>query len=378
MMDKFTKEDLANLAESSGDCLVSLYMPTEHAGREVQQNRIRFKNLLQEVTGKLKTHLAEGDPIWDQIKTLNKLEEDDDWWQHQSDGLAIFFHGGEIQRWRIPDEFPSICVCSDKFHVRPLCRYLQNDGRFYLLAVSQNDVRLFLGTKSSITEVPDADLPDDLRSALNIDEYVSSLQHHSTARSGGDAMFHGHGGSDPDVKKQDEIKQYFHHISDALNSYFGVERVPMVFAGVEYLFPIFQETCGYNALVEEPVRGNPEDLSGAELHEKAWPLVEKLFDAQREDLLEQYGVAVSRQLGSDDIEVILSAAQQGQVATLLTACGEHLWKGSEVQQGTEDLVNAAVVATLRHGGAVYSVREAQLEKPLAAIFRYSVSPRKVE
>src|SRR5690606_33964324 len=160
------------------------------------------------------------------------------------------------------------------------------------------------------------------------------------------------GGSAPDIKKRDEIKQYFHTINDTLNSFFGAERVPLVFAGVEYLFPIFRDMCDYNALVKEPVRGNPDDLSGDQLHEKAWPLVETMFDAQREKLLEQYGTAVSRNLGSDSIDVVLPAARQGQVATLLTARGEHLWEGDSQYNDDQgkDLINAAVVSTLRNGG----------------------------
>ncbi|TWU27660.1 baeRF7 domain-containing protein [Bythopirellula polymerisocia] len=380
-MDSFSKEDLSALVERTGPSLVSLYMPTERTGRQVQQNRIRFKNLINHATTRLQSELTEGNPIWNQIEKLRTWEDDDDWWQHQSDGLAIFLDGKEIRRWRIPENVPTICFCSDKFHVRPLCRLQQNDGRFYLLAVSQNELRMFLGTKSSVNEVPDADLPENLRSALNIDEYQKSLQAHSTSR-GGDAMFHGHGGSDPDVKKQDEIKQFFHHINDSLNAFFGTERVPLVFAGVEYLFPIFQDTCDYNALVDEPVRGNPDDLSGEQLHEKAWPLVEKLFDAHRQELLEQFGTAVSQQSGSDDLDVVLPAAEQGQVKTLLTVEDEQRWtsKSSEssdaftnrVSTG-EDKINSAVVATLRNGGDVYSVKKNQLDKPIAAIFRFQMS-----
>ncbi|MEQ8836202.1 MAG: hypothetical protein RID07_05300 [Lacipirellulaceae bacterium] len=381
-MDRLTTENLTSLANASGEPLLSLYMPTERAGREVQQNRIRFKNLIDDARKTLEGKSAEA--LGNQLDELAKQEEDDPFWQQHSDGLCFFLDGKQVQRWRLPADFQLLAVCSDRYHIRPLCRYLQDDGRFYILAVSQNDVRLFLGTKDSIAELEEADLPSDLRSALNIDEYVSSLQHHSTASDGGEAMFHGHGGSDPDVQKQDEIKQYFHHIDAALSSFFGTERTPLVFAGVEYLFPLFRETCSYNRLIEEPVKGNPDDLTGEELHEKAWPLVGKLFDKQRGEILEQYGTAQANQLGSDDIQIVLPAAKQGQVQTLITAEGEHLWMGSDEgklpQEGAaEDLVNAAVVATLTNGGEVLSAHKEQLgEKPLAAIMRFPLNASQLE
>lgn len=381
-MDRLTTENLATLANTSGERLLSLFMPTERAGREVQQNRIRFKNLVDDARKALEGKSAEA--LSSQLEELEKLEEDDPFWQHQSDGLCFFLDGKQVQKWRVPADFKLLAVCSDRYHIRPLCRYLQDDGRFYILAVSQNNVRLFLGTKDSIAEVEEAALPSDLRSALNIDEYVSSLQHHSTARDGGEAMFHGHGGSDPDVEKRDEIKQYFHHIDASLSAFFGVERTPLVFAGVEYLFPIFRETCSYKRLIDEPVKGNPDDLSGKDLHEKAWPLVESLFDKQRSELLEQYGTAQANKLGSDDIQVVLPAAKQGQVQTLITAEGEHLWMGSDEgdlpQEGAaEDLINAAVVATLTNGGEVISASQEQLgEKPLAGIMRFPLNASQLE
>lgn len=370
-MDKFTRDDLTQLADQSGDCLCSLYMPTERSGSKVQKNRIHFRNVIDQAEAALENASGTVEAVQKQIEELRNLESDDAWWQHQSEGLAIFLDGNTVKRWRLPHSFEPRCVCSDKFHVRPLCRLLQNDGRFYLLAASLNKLRLFLGTKWSISEVEDADLPDDLRSALNIDEYVSSLQHHSTAPDGGAAMFHGHGGSDPDVKKQDEIKQYFHHIDSALKSFLGGERVPLVFAGVQYLFPIFQETCGYDGLIDDSVTGNPDDLSGQELHEKAWPVVEKQFETQRGGILERFGTALSQQLGSDDLDTILAAAQQGQIETLLTVEGEGSW--TEGDGSREDRVNSAVVDTLRHKGDVYTVQPDQLDQPAAAILRYPIS-----
>lgn len=394
-MDTLTQQQLEQLVDANkgasegandsanegpqGGALLSLYMPTERAGSEVRQNRIRFKNLIDEARQAVQATNGDAAKLEKQLDEIAAWEGDDDWWQHQSDALAIFLDGEKLRRWRLPLEVPTLCACSSRYHIRPLARLLQDDGKFYLLAVSMNDVRLFLGSKTSITELEDAQLPSDLRSALNIDEYVSTLQHHSTDRAGGDAMFHGHGGSDPDVKKQDEIKQYFRHIASALNGYFGVERRPLVFAGVQYLFPLFKQACDNRHLVDEPVTGNPDDQSGEELHGQAWPLVEKRFEAKRAELLEQFGAAAARDLGSDDLPTILTAAQRGQVATLLVSQGEHEWKTDPSTGDTAgnaaaaDQINTAVVETLRTGGEVYAVAEGKLSSSAAAIFRYPLS-----
>jgi len=43
--------------------------------------------------------------------------------------------------YRLPIEFQELVVVSDQFHLKPLLYLINNDGRFYLLALSQNDVR---------------------------------------------------------------------------------------------------------------------------------------------------------------------------------------------------------------------------------------------
>jgi len=47
----------------------------------------------------------------------------------------------------------------------------------------------------------------------------------------------------------------------------GIKKAPLVLAGVEYLFPIYQEANTYPDLVEEGITGNPENLKPEELHD---------------------------------------------------------------------------------------------------------------
>ena len=53
-MDIFDRPDLDNLLKTQAGPCVSIFLPTERAGREVQQNPIRLKNLLKEAEHRLK------------------------------------------------------------------------------------------------------------------------------------------------------------------------------------------------------------------------------------------------------------------------------------------------------------------------------------
>lgn len=386
-MDQFTKNDLNELVSHAGGELISLYLPTYRAGREVRQNATRFKNLIKQAQARLAAADLGDGPLAKQLTQVAELEGDDKWWQHQSDGLAMFIGNDETKKYRLPLSFQEMVTVVPRAYVRPVMRLLQADGQFYILAVSQNDVRLFSGSQLSVDELSPSELPTDLRSALNIDEYVSSLQQHSTGKPSvsGSMTFHGHGGSDLDVQKKDEIRQYFHRINSALDSYFGTERTPLVFAGVDYLFPIFRETCHYNGLLDEAVQGNPDDLSGGELHAQAWKILELRFAKSRQNAITQVQNA-PREHAASDLHELFTAARQGAIDTLLLDETQQIWtvideeggSFSEVQDGAanaEELLNYLATQTITAGGAVYSCPAGSLRdgRQAAAALRFPVA-----
>ena len=52
-MDVLNREILNDLSQKSGQYLLSLFMPTHRVGREMQQDPIRFKNLLSSAEQRL-------------------------------------------------------------------------------------------------------------------------------------------------------------------------------------------------------------------------------------------------------------------------------------------------------------------------------------
>ncbi len=384
-MDSFTHHNLMQLVTHNNGMKASLYMPTVRAGREVQQNSVRFKNLITRVKHQLEGQDVDTTRIGERVDEALKLVANDHWWQHQGDGLAMFLADDLMECYRLPVDMPDLVVIGPRFHIKPLLQFLQGDGQFNVLAVSQNRVRLFRCTHYEITELQPAELPSDLRSALNIDEYTSTLQQHSAGapRAAGGMIFHGQGAADLDVQKKNEISQYFQVINRALSNYFDDDRVPLVFAGVEYLFPIFRETCKYNGIYDQPVAGNPDDLSAEELHQAAWRLVEPMFLRDRESALTQFNKFVANEKTTTDPNQIVNAAQAGAIETLLLAEDEQLWGvpdnsgavvASKDEPHAEELLNDSALQTLATGGTVYTLPKQRMpqEQPLAALLRFLV------
>ena len=92
------------------------------------------------------------------LEPASKLLQEPYFWQHQSDGLAIFLSANRVRRYRLPLHFEELVVVIDNFYIRPLLPLFTGDGQFYILALSQNDVRLLNGTRYSVSEVDIAQL----------------------------------------------------------------------------------------------------------------------------------------------------------------------------------------------------------------------------
>ena len=155
-MDAIRRTDLQRLAVGRQGPCVSVFLPTHRAGREVEQAPIRLKNLLRQATDALKTDGVRAPEIDRLLAPLRRLLDDRLFWQYQSDGLALFSRPGWWRSFRVPLDLPELAVVDDRFHVSPLLPLLVVDGHFFVLALSQNQIRLLEGTRDRVEEV---DLP---------------------------------------------------------------------------------------------------------------------------------------------------------------------------------------------------------------------------
>jgi len=373
-----SREELRTLIESPQQPMVSIYMPAHRTG-DSEQDPIRLKNLLRDAENQLISngiHMQDASKL---LKPAQQLLSDSYFWQHQGDGLAIFLSPEIFQYYRVPHSFQELVVVAERFHIKPLLPLFSEDGAFYVLAVSQNRVRLLQCTRYYVREVTPEAVPESLAEALKYDQPEKQQQFHTTGA--GPAMFHGQGVGKDDDKVN--ILRYFQQVDRGLHELLREERVPLVIAAVDYLHPIYREANTYAHLLEEAIEGNPDELSTEELQERAWAIVQPYFERGRTDALEQYGEAVSKGLATNDVKQAVLAAYDGRISTLFVALGIQQWGSfdlgsrkirlyEESRPGVEDLLDFAAVNTLTKGGIVYALEPERVpgKTPVAALFRY--------
>jgi hypothetical protein len=288
----------------------------------------------------------------------------------------------------LPLELQELVIVSERFHIKPLIPLFTGDARFYVLALSQNEVRLLQGTRYSVDHVDLEKVPDSLNEALKWNDPERRLQWHTRTGSTTDgrraAIYHGHGVASADDPK-DYIRRYFRQIDDGVRHLLRDERAPLVSAGVDHVLSLYREANKYQRLLEEAIVGNPEELSAEELHRQAWVIVQPHFQRAREEAAAQYRrLAVAESgLASNEVQEIVPAAYHGRVDTLFTALRSQHWGlfdvdrntlvlHKEAKPGDEDLLDFAAAHTLLNAGTVYAVEAGKVPDggPLAAVFRY--------
>jgi hypothetical protein len=387
-MDILTRGELRTLTRKTEGWCVSIYMPTHRVGAEIQQDPIRLKNLLAEVEEHLLTRGLRTPEAKELLEPAEKLLQNGLFWQRQSDGLALFLSSEAFRYYRLPFDFDELVVVTDRFHVKPLFPLLSG-GHFYVLALSQNEVRLLQGTRYSIREVDLGGMPESLAETLRYNDPEKRFQFHTSTRTPGGqgqrpAIFHGHGVASADDPKN-YILRYFHRVDKGLRDLLRDEQAPLVLAGVDYLCPIYREANTYPHLVDEGIEGNPEALRAEELHEQGWAILQPLFLAAQKEAAAQYRqlAGASSEQASNNLRTVVTAAYHGRVETLFVAVGLQQWGTfdpdtrlaqlhKEAKPDDKDLLDFAAVHTFLNGGTVYAVEPEKVpdEAPLAAMFRY--------
>jgi hypothetical protein len=180
-----SRAELKKLIEEPEGLCVSIFLHTHRAGAQTQQDPIRLKNLLREAEGRLLAKGLRASEADELLTPARELLDDSVFWQHQSDGLAIFLSPGVFRYYRLPLNFEDLVVVADLYHLKPLLPLLTGDGQFYVLALSQNEVKLLQGTRHSVSEVELEDAPESLADTLRYDDQEKQLQSHTGTAGGG-------------------------------------------------------------------------------------------------------------------------------------------------------------------------------------------------
>ena len=388
-MEIFTKDDLNELIklETVGCICVSLYMPTFRTGRaEVQQNPVRLKKFLKEAEERLEKiglKRTETDKYLQQVKALL---DDSAFWVNMSDGLVVFLSLDYFRYFRLNIPLPELVVVGNRFHISPLLPLLATDQRFYVLAISQNLVRLLRCNRFSYDELDiKGKIPLSLSDALQFDDIKGAEKdhaHYSVTKLDGGSVAIAHN-AEVDSNKNNLLR-FFSQVDKGLQrDFIHEETAPLVMVSVGYLFPIYKKANTYKYLFNKEIEGNPDKISSSELHKLGFDIIEPYMLKKQDEAIRQYIKLAGKGRTTDILESIVSDAYHGKIQSLLITENQQKWgkydtfsDKVEIHAKEEscdiDLLDFAAAQTIAKGGEVYVIPGSKMPGDIsaAAVLRY--------
>jgi len=383
----FQIDDLPALDERRQWTCVSLYLPTHRAGRkETQEDPIRLKNAVAEAKERLAETGYPKDSITELLEPAGRLVTSRDFWLQRADGLALFLAPEFFQFYRVPLRLQDEVVVTDHFSVKQLIPLFSEDGRFYVLALSQKRIRFFEATRSSIQERV---LPEMLRSIADLkqyDEAQEQLQSHTlgaVGAAGTSMIIHGQGAIADKATYKADVRGYVNIVCKRLERYLDAQTAPLIVAAVEYEQSFYRQANSYHNLLEEGIVGNPDGLTEDEIHRAAWEIVEPHFAEARRISLKHFADLSNTDKTTDKLEEIVPAACHGRVRTLYIQTQARRWGrfdaaklSVEIHESPApedvDLIDLATMCVLQNRGMIYALPREQMPaaSDAAAMFRY--------
>jgi hypothetical protein len=385
-MERITENSVMGLTAHNPFPCISLYLPTRswQTLQAVGEDATRFRNLVAAVEELLAARGVRSPAAADLVAELREQAENPLLWREAQRGLALFLSPARMRMFALPEPPPERAIVGERFYLKPLLSYLGRRGQFYILAVSENSTKLLAGDRYRLDEVELPGLPESLDQALNIDTGSEAVSVMTTAGRGlgrRSAMFHGQGGARANRKA--DLQAYFRQIDQALTPLLKGATIPLVFAGVSYLYPLYRAVNKYPYLLGECIAGNSDLYSHDELRQRAWAVVEPFYGRSSEMAAARFERFHGTGQASDNVHELVWAARDGLIESLFVAIDGEQWgvidgerrvviPAEANQPRAEELLDNIAVQTFRNRGMVYVVNRSQVPGRglAAAVYRY--------
>ena len=345
--------------------LISLYQPTHRSFPDNKQDPIVFKNLLRVIENSLE-QLPGFDSIDTIMKPFYELKEDKDFWNHTSEGVAVFANIEKCIVYNLHIPVKELGVVANSFHIKPLIKAFQSTENYHLLGLSRENFTLYHGNRYGFEEVAiDPDAPRTMKEVL------------------GDQL------SDPyfgDVKDEinKDTEKYFRYVdSFVLENHSKTSKLPLVLVALTEYHSEFKKISNNPHLLEEGINKSIESMELDEIEKKARIIIGAINTEKMQKMTESYAQSEAQSLGSSDLVQVAKAAFESRVESILieedkiipgridNSTGK-IKSGDIDNPNFDDVLDDLAELVLSGGGEVFVLTKDNMPSAtgIAAIYRY--------
>lgn len=205
------RELFDRLAATTGETLISIYLPTQVKGDVIDQNRIRMKNGIAHAESLLESAGWKPREREERFEGARGLLEGHEFWRYQKPALAVFIDDeSETTAVALAAGAGELTVIADVFHLRPMIPSLE-PVELMVLALTMDGVGLYRASLYDVHRV-EADLPRSLDDVNWFVDREKQRQQHPD-RAGSKRSRHGH---EPAASRHEDLDRFLRAVDDAI------------------------------------------------------------------------------------------------------------------------------------------------------------------
>jgi len=366
-----TLPEFRALATMRADACVSIYLPTTPVTQETAASRIELKNLTKAALAQLETAGLDKRRRAAIAEQLADLAADDEFWKYQAHSLAVLATPETMRSFRLPNRLTAMAEVSDRFHLKPLIRAITFPHEAFMLALSENAVRLVeVFADLPAQRIAIRDLPDKGADAVKRAAKDKGSRRESDRAGEGEKHL---------------LRKYARQVDAALRPVLAGRDTPLILAATEPLASLFRAVNAYPGLAGAGIAASPDRIGDAELAAAARPILDQLHARELEAARALFENRKGQGRATSDISDAARAATFGAIEQLMIDIDEVIPGTVDEADGrvtfaegrsatTYGIVDEIAGCALLTGARVLGVRKADIpgRAHLAAILRYPV------
>ncbi len=285
-------------------------------------------------------------------------------------GFAIFRSPEYTARYYLPEKPGKTPVeklaIAEHFYLAPFVAGAFAPREFFVLGLSTKHLRLFRYVNGECQEQPlPAAVPPSLEAAGGFDQPDHLLNRSPSGSSTGAKRGVQFGTTTDRETVPEHVLHFFGVVDRELNP--TLDGKPLLLMGVQEEVAAYRRASKRAYILTSDVLGNTDFLTAPEVAARAADACRAHYQLLAERVLLECREMTDRGRTLADVPAVLKAAGEGRVHRLCVRSETEI-AGPE----GEDMINAAVVETLRAGGEVFMLPQDKMPaaQPLAAILRY--------